>query len=78
MQRKEKVGGKAVSSYFKGQLDKLMVILYKTEPHFIHYVVPNTHKMVGMAQSDIIMESCLAELFAVPDFQIRCSIQSLR
>ena len=44
-----------MSSYFKGQLDELMVILYKTEPHFIRCVVPNTHKAVGMAQSDLIM-----------------------
>ena len=53
--KKKKGGGKTVSSYFKGQLDELMVILYKTEPHFIRCVVPNTHKAVGMAQSDLIM-----------------------
>ena len=40
--RKKGKGGKTVSSYFKGQLDDLMTILYKTEPHFIRCVVPNT------------------------------------
>merc|ERR1719264_1362683 len=40
-------GGKTVSSYFKGQLDDLMTTLYKTEPHFIRCVVPNTHKQPG-------------------------------
>ena len=33
--KKKKGVGKIVSSYFKGQLDELMVILYKTEPYFI-------------------------------------------
>ena len=45
--RKKKGGGKTVSSYFKGQLDDLMGTLYKTEPHFIRCVVPNTHKQPG-------------------------------
>ena len=36
-----------MSSYFMGQLDDLMTILYKTEPHFIRCVVPNTHKQPG-------------------------------
>ena len=36
-----------MSSYFKGQLDDLMTTLYKTEPHFIRCVVPNTHKQPG-------------------------------
>ena len=46
-ERKKGKGGKTVSSYFKGQLDDLMVTLYKTEPHFIRCVVPNTHKQPG-------------------------------
>ena len=45
--RKKGKGGKTVSSYFKGQLDDLMSTLYKTEPHFIRCVVPNTHKQPG-------------------------------
>ena len=45
--RKKGKGGKTVSSYFKGQLDDLMTTLYKTEPHFIRCVVPNTHKQPG-------------------------------
>ena len=45
--RKKKGGGKTVSSYFKGQLDDLMTTPYKTEPHFIRCVVPNTHKIPG-------------------------------
>merc|ERR1719341_1734379 len=43
-ERKKGKGGKTVSSYFKGQLDDLTTALYKTEPHFIRCVVPNTHK----------------------------------
>ena len=46
--RKKGKGGKTVSSYFKGQLDDLMSTLYKTEPHFIRCVVPNTHKTGGL------------------------------
>ena len=46
-ERKKGKGGKTVSSYFKGQLDDLMTTLYKTEPHFIRCVVPNTHKQPG-------------------------------
>ena len=46
--RKKGKGGKTVSSYFKGQLDDLMSVLYKTEPHFIRCVVPNTHKTGGL------------------------------
>merc|ERR550532_1020530 len=53
--RKKKGGGKTVSSYFKGQLDDLMTTLYKTEPHFIRCVVPNTHKQPGGAEPDLIM-----------------------
>ena len=53
--RKKKGGGKTVSSYFKGQLDDLMVTLYKTEPHFIRCVVPNTHKQPGGVESGLIM-----------------------
>jgi len=47
-------GGKTVSSYFKG-LDDLMSTLYKTEPHFIRCVVPNTHKKPGGVESSLIM-----------------------
>jgi len=53
--RKKKGGGKTVSSYFKGQLDDLMTTLYKTEPHFIRCVVPNTHKMPGGTEPGLIM-----------------------
>merc|ERR1719318_1118552 len=53
--RKKKGGGKTVSSYFKGQLDDLMSTLYKTEPHFIRCVVPNTHKQPGGVESDLVM-----------------------
>ena len=52
--RKKKGGGKTVSSYFKGQLDDLMTTLYKTEPHFIRCVVPNTHKQPGGSISTAI------------------------
>jgi len=53
--RKKKGGGKTVSSYFKGQLDDLMTTLYKTEPHFIRCVVPNTHKQPGGVEPGLIM-----------------------
>merc|ERR1711953_1414569 len=53
--RKKKGGGKTVSSYFKGQLDDLMTTLYKTEPHFIRCVVPNTHKQPKGVEPALIM-----------------------
>merc|ERR1719336_2903880 len=53
--RKKGKGGKAVSSYFKGQLDDLMTTLYKTEPRFIRCVVPNTHKQPGGVEPGLVM-----------------------
>merc|ERR1719400_1564625 len=53
--RKKKGGGKTVSSYFKGQLDDLMTTLYKTQPHFIRCVVPNTHKQPGGVEPALVM-----------------------
>merc|ERR1719446_1992328 len=53
--KKKKGSGKTVSSYFKGQLDDLMSTLYKTEPHFIRCVVPNTHKIPGGVEPGLIM-----------------------
>merc|ERR1719219_1950031 len=53
--KKKKGGGKTVSSYFKGQLDDLMGTLYKTDPHFIRCVVPNTHKIPGGVESGLVM-----------------------
>merc|ERR1719278_1711134 len=53
--RKKGKGGKTVSSYFKGQLDDLMTTLYKTEPHFIRCVVPNTHKQPGGVEPELVM-----------------------
>merc|ERR1719400_3011076 len=53
--RKKGKGGKTVSSFFKGQLDDLMTTLYKTEPHFIRCVVPNTHKQPGGVEPGLIM-----------------------
>merc|ERR1712106_245755 len=53
--RKKGKGGKTVSSYFKNQLDDLMTTLYKTEPHFIRCVVPNTHKIPGGVESGLVM-----------------------
>ena len=56
--KKKGKGGKTVSSYFKGQLDDLMSTLYKTEPHFIRCVVPNTHKKGGEVDPGVfILES---------------------
>merc|ERR1719251_613604 len=53
--RKKKGAGKTVSSYYKSQLDDLMTTLYKTEPHFIRCVVPNTHKIPGGVEPGLIM-----------------------
>ena len=52
---KKKGGGKTVSAYFKGQLDDLMTTLYKTQPHFIRCVVPNTHKQPGGVEPALVM-----------------------
>ena len=52
---KKKGGGKTVTSFFKGQLDDLMKVLYATDPAFIRCVVPNTHKQPGGVQPDLIM-----------------------
>merc|ERR1712241_825571 len=52
---RKKGGGKTVSSFFKGQLDDLMTTLYKTHPHFIRCVVPNTHKIPGGVEPGLIM-----------------------
>merc|ERR1711937_812953 len=52
---KKKGGGKTVSAYFKSQLDDLMTTLYKTEPHFIRRVVPNTHKIPGGVEPGLVM-----------------------
>ena len=52
---KKKGGGKTVTSFFKGQLDDLMKVLYATDPSFIRCVVPNTHKQPGGVQPDLIM-----------------------
>merc|ERR1711936_567096 len=54
-ERKKGKGGKTVSSYFKGQLDDLMSTLYKTEPHFIRCVVPNTHKQPRGVEPGLVM-----------------------
>merc|ERR1712055_1244778 len=54
-EREKGKGGKTVSSYFKGQLDDLMTTLYKTEPHFIRCVVPNTHKQPGGVEPGLVM-----------------------
>merc|ERR1712077_73230 len=54
-ERKKGKGGKTVSSYFKGQLDDLMTTLYKTEPHFIRCMVPNTHKQPGGVEPGLVM-----------------------
>merc|ERR1719493_604414 len=53
--RKKKGGGKTVSSFYKTQLDDLMKTLYKTEPHFIRCVVPNTHKIPGGVEPGLVM-----------------------
>merc|ERR1719369_198200 len=52
---KKKGGGKTVSAFYKNQLDDLMTTLYKTEPHFIRCVVPNTHKQPGGVEPGLVM-----------------------
>ena len=54
--RKKGKGGKTASSYFKGQLDDLITTLYRTEPHFIRCVVPNTHKQPGGVKPGLVMQ----------------------
>ena len=54
-ERKKGKGGKTVSSYFKGQLDDLMCVSYKTKPHFIRCVVPNTHHQPGGVEPGLVM-----------------------
>merc|ERR1712110_1076523 len=53
--KKKKGGGKTVSSFYKGQLDDLMKVLYATDPSFIRCVVPNTHKIPGGVDSGLVM-----------------------
>merc|ERR1719436_381567 len=53
--RKKGKGGKTVSSFYKSQLDDLMTTLYKTHPHFIRCVVPNTHKIPGGVEPGLVM-----------------------
>merc|ERR1719400_209373 len=87
--RKKGKGGKTVSSYFKGQLDDLMTTLYKTEPHFIRCVVPNTHKQPGGVEPELVMHQykCNGVLAGIaicrkgfpnetlyPEFKSRCNI----
>ena len=79
-----------MSSYFKGQLDDLMTTLYKTEPHFIRCVVPNTHKQPGGVEPGLIMHQyqcngvlagiaiCRAGFpnkLAYPDFKVQLKIE---
>merc|ERR1712186_81226 len=52
---KKKGGGKTVSSFYKGQLDDLMKVLYATDPSFIRCVVPNTHKIPGGVEPGLVM-----------------------
>merc|ERR1712072_776834 len=52
---KKKGGGKTVTSFYKSQLDDLMKVLYATDPSFIRCVVPNTHKIPGGVQPNLIM-----------------------
>ena len=76
-----------MSSYFKGQLDDLMTTLYKTEPHFIRCVVPNTHKQPGGVEPGLVMHQyqcngvlagiaiCRGKFILIP--KIRCSLTLL-
>merc|ERR1711962_1943271 len=52
---KKKGGGKTVSSFYKNQLDDLMKTLYATDPDFIRWVVPNTHKIPGGVEPGLVM-----------------------
>merc|ERR1712158_245314 len=52
---KKKGGGKTVTSFFKSRLDDLMKVLYSTDPSFIRCVVPNTHKIPGGVEPELIM-----------------------
>merc|ERR1712223_264350 len=52
---KKKGGGTTVTSFYKSQLDDLMKVLYATDPSFIRCVVPNTHKIPGGVEPDLVM-----------------------
>merc|ERR1711936_1162947 len=52
---KKKGGGKTVTSFYKSQLDDLMKVLYATDPSFIRCVVPNTHKIPGGVEPELVM-----------------------
>merc|ERR1712032_248150 len=45
----------SIKPNLKGQLDDLMGVLYKTHPHFIRCVVPNTHKIPGGVEPGLVM-----------------------
>merc|ERR1712158_113998 len=53
--KKEKGGGKTVSSVYLVSLVELMTTLYSCEPHFVRCLVPNTHKKPGEVEPPLIM-----------------------
>merc|ERR1712072_1410582 len=53
--KKKKGGGKTVSSVYLVSLVELMTTLYSCEPHFVHCLVPNTHKKPGEVEPPLIM-----------------------
>merc|ERR1711872_1159816 len=76
-----------------GQLDDLMNVLYKTEPHFIRCVVPNTHKQPGGVEPGLVMHQyqCNGVLAGIaicrkgfpnkmmyPEFKLRYNILAAR
>ena len=62
---RKKGGGKTVSSFYKGQLDDLMKVLYSTVPSFIRCVVPNTHKQPGMVESGLVMHQYQCKFYYI-------------
>merc|ERR1711872_1080568 len=53
--KKKGGGGKTVSSVYLVSLGELMTTLYNCEPHFVRYLVPNTHKKPGEVEPPLIM-----------------------
>merc|ERR1719410_1239010 len=53
--KKKGGGGKTVSSVYLVSLGELMTTLHNCAPHFVHCLVPNTHKKPGEVEPPLIM-----------------------
>merc|ERR1711935_197615 len=87
--KKKGGGGKTVSSVYLVSLTELMSTLHSCEPHFVRWLVPNTHKKPGDVEPPLIMHqlTCNGVLEGIricmrgfpnrmlyPDFKMRYAI----